>query len=102
MRPSARVLSGDVAERYAIEGEIGRGGTAVVYRAHDRVRGIDVAIKLMRDDAIGSLSIERFLLEIRQTAKLPHPHIVPVLDSGEIEGRPYFVLPFMDGGTLRE
>jgi eukaryotic-like serine/threonine-protein kinase len=94
--------SGEISNRYAIEGEIGRGGTAVVYRARDRVRGMDVAIKMMRADVMGSLSIERFLLEIRQTARLPHPHIVPVLDSGEIDGRPYFVLPFMDGGTLRE
>ena len=102
MRPSASLLHGAIAERYAIEQEIGRGGTAIVYRARDRVRGIDVAIKMMRDDAMTSLSVERFLLEIRQTARLPHPHIVPVLDSGEIAGRPYFVLPFMDGGTLRE
>lgn len=102
MRPSAGLLSGEVAERYAVEGVIGRGGTALVYRARDRVRGIDVAIKLMREDSMGALSIERFLLEIRQTAKLPHPHIVPVLDSGQTDGRPYFVLPFMNGGTLRE
>lgn len=104
MRPSAAgsLRSGEIANRYAIEGEIGRGGTAIVYRARDRVRGLDVAIKMMRPDAMGSLSIERFLLEIRRTARLPHPHIVPVLDSGEVEGCPFFVLPFMDGGTLRE
>jgi serine/threonine-protein kinase len=103
LRSSARSsLSGAVADRYTIEGELGRGGTAIVYRARDRVRGIDVAIKLLREDAMSAMSVERFLLEIRQTAKLPHPHIVPVLDSGQIEGRPYFVLPYMDGGTLRE
>ena len=101
MSRSPNVLTGDVAERYHVADELGRGGTAIVYRARDRARGIDVAIKIMRDDAIGSLSVERFLTEIRRTSQLPHPHIVPVLDSGEHEGRPFFVLPYMDGGTLR-
>src|SRR3982751_5119414 len=102
MSPSAKSLSGEVAERYVIEGEIGRGGTAVVYRARDRVRGMAVAIKVLREDAMSAVSVERFLLEIRRTAQLPHPHIVQVLDSGELEGRPYFVLPFLEGGTLRD
>jgi eukaryotic-like serine/threonine-protein kinase len=98
---SPRTLTGAVSDRYLIEDELGRGGTAIVYRARDTVRGSYVAIKVLREDAIGSLSVERFLREIRTTAQLPHPHIVPVLDAGEHEGRPYFVLPYMEGGTLR-
>jgi tRNA A-37 threonylcarbamoyl transferase component Bud32 len=102
MSPSASLLSGVLAERYVIEGEIGRGGTAIVYRARDRQRGIAVAVKVMREDLITTVSLERFMLEIRRTMTLQHPHIVPVLDSGQHQGMPYSVLPFMDGGTLRE
>src|SRR4051812_9619584 len=106
-RPGGRTkmttdVVGDIAERYAVEGELGRGGTAVVYRARDRVGGSHVAIKILREDTLGSLSIDRFLAEIRRTTQLTHAHIVPVLDSGDFGGRPFFVLPFMDGGTLRD
>jgi hypothetical protein len=95
-------LSGEVTERYVIDGEIGHGGTSIVYRARDRVRGMAVAIKVLREDATRNIDLERFRFEIRQLSTLSHPHIVPVLDSGEVEGRPYFVLPFLEGGTLRE
>jgi len=95
------VLTGDVAERYTVEDELGRGGTSIVYRARDRASGGFVAIKILREDVVGALSIVRFLREIRVTAQLAHANIVPVLDSGEHEGRPYCVLPLLDGGTLR-
>jgi serine/threonine-protein kinase len=106
-RPGGRTrtatdLTGDIGQRYAVEGELGRGGTAVVYRARDRVGGTSVAIKILREDSLGSLSVDRFLAEIRRTAQLSHAHIVPVLASGDHSGRPFFVLPFMDGGTLRD
>jgi serine/threonine-protein kinase len=73
-----------------------------VYRARDRVGGTNVAIKILREDSLGSMSVDRFLAEIRRTSQLSHAHIVPVLASGEHSGRPFFVLPFMDGGTLRD
>jgi tRNA A-37 threonylcarbamoyl transferase component Bud32/tetratricopeptide (TPR) repeat protein len=102
LSPSASLLSGEVAERYVIEEQIGHGGTSIVYRARDRVRGMVVAIKVLREDATRNIDLERFRFEIRQLSTLSHPNIVPVLDSGEVEGRPYFVLPFLEGGTLRE
>ena len=92
-----------IAGRYAIERELGRGATATVYLARDSVLGRPVAIKVLRRELAESIGAERFLREIRLTAQLQHPNIVPVLDSGDAGGGIlYFVLPYMDGGTLRE
>jgi serine/threonine-protein kinase len=89
-------------DRYVIERELGRGATAFVYLARDRDAGRMVALKLMRDELVGTISTERFFKEIQRTGELQHPHIVPLLASGEHDGRPFCVLPFMDGGTLRQ
>jgi serine/threonine protein kinase len=99
--PSIHTL-GEIANRFAVEQEIGRGATSVVYLAQDFEHGRKVALKVLRRDVVESVGVERFLREIRLTAQLQHPHIVPVLGSGEIDGDLYFVLPYMDGGTLRE
>jgi serine/threonine-protein kinase len=90
------------ASRYAVERELGHGGTAIVYLARDLSHGRMVAIKTLRTDLTEAVSPERFLREIRLTAALHHPHIVPLLDSGEAEGALYCVMPYMDGGTLRD
>ena len=102
MAGSPDVLSGTFAGRYTIERELGSGATATVYLARDTQRGINVAVKLLRPELAQSVGAERFLREIRLNEKLHHPHIVPVLDSGEYDGRLYFVLPLMEDGSLRQ
>jgi serine/threonine protein kinase len=102
MAGSPDVLAGTFAGRYTIERELGSGATATVYLARDTQRGMFVAVKLLRHELSQSVGAERFLREIRLNEKLHHPHIVPVLDSGEHEGRLYFVLPHMEGGSLRQ
>ncbi|HEX6065091.1 MAG TPA: protein kinase [Longimicrobiales bacterium] len=90
------------ADRYEIERELARGGTATVYLARDLRHGRRVAIKVL-DPAVGAaLSAHRFLHEIRVTAGLAHPHILPLHDSGEAAGRLYYVMPLIEGETLRE
>ena len=92
----------EVADRYTIERELGRGATAVVYLARDRSTARSVALKVLRPELAESLSADRFLREIRVTQTLTHPHIAPVLDSGVSGGLFYCVLDYMDGGTLRD
>src|SRR5690349_5383483 len=89
------------AGRYAVERLLGQGATATVQLARDTDRGIAVAIKILRPELAESTATTRFLKEIRRTAGLQHSHILSVLDSGEHDGRPYFVLQYMEGGTLR-
>jgi len=88
-------------ERFRIEQEIGRGGMAVVYRAHDQHLDRFVAIKVLSEHLSNSLGAERFLREIALMAKLVHPGIVALFDSGEAEGRLYYVMPFVAGENLR-
>lgn len=95
------MVSGLFAGRYKIERMLGQGATATVHLARDTQRGTAVAIKILRPELAKSKATERFLKEIRRTSHLHHPHILQVLDSGEHEERPYFVLPYMEGGTLR-
>ncbi|MDQ6612844.1 MAG: serine/threonine protein kinase, partial [Gemmatimonadota bacterium] len=97
--PRISVLAA-LADRYEIAGEIGRGGMATVYRAHDKRHGSDVAIKLLRPELVVALGGERFTREIRVTAALQHPNILPLLDSGEMDGLPYYVMPFVSGASL--
>jgi DNA-binding SARP family transcriptional activator/TolB-like protein len=87
---------------YQVERELGRGGMAVVYLAHDAKHDREVAIKVLRSDVAATLGAERFLDEIRTTARLAHPHIVPLLDSGRVDGVPYYVMPYVPGETLRD
>ena len=87
--------------RYAIEREVGAGGMATVYLAHDVRHDRQVAIKVLHEDLGATLGPERFLAEIKTTARLQHPHILPLLDSGEAGGLLYYVMPYVEGETLR-
>jgi serine/threonine protein kinase/Flp pilus assembly protein TadD len=95
-------LNDALADRYRLERELGSGGMATVYLAHDHKHGRYVAIKALRPDLAESLGRERFLREIQLAARMSHPHILPLYDSGEAEGVLYFVMPVMEGQTLRE
>jgi serine/threonine-protein kinase len=95
-------LADALSDRYRLDRELGQGGMATVYLAHDRKHGREVAIKVLRPDLAESLGRERFLREIRLAARLSHPHILPLYDSGEAGGVLYFVMPLMQGQTLRE
>ncbi|MDF2771760.1 MAG: protein kinase [Geminicoccaceae bacterium] len=90
-----------VAERYTLTSELGRGGMATVHRAHDARHGRDVAVKVMLPAIAESLGAERFLREIETAARLQHPHIVPVFDSGNVDGQLFFVMPLIEGESLR-
>jgi serine/threonine-protein kinase len=98
--PSERLATA-LADRYRIERELGAGGMATVYLAHDLRHERDVAIKVLHPDLGAALGSERFLSEIRTTAKLQHPHILPLLDSGDANGLLYYVMPVASGETLR-
>jgi tetratricopeptide (TPR) repeat protein/tRNA A-37 threonylcarbamoyl transferase component Bud32 len=91
-----------LADRYTIESEIGRGGMATVYLAGDVRHDRKVAVKVLRPALSASLGADRFKREITIAAKLSHPHIVPLYDSGEAGGYLYYVMPFVEGETLRE
>jgi serine/threonine-protein kinase len=90
-----------LAGRYEIEREIAHGGMATVYRARDVRHERAVAIKVMRDEVAAVVGAERFLEEIRVTALLQHPHILPLFDSGSVGGLLWYVMPLVDGETLR-
>jgi eukaryotic-like serine/threonine-protein kinase len=90
-----------LADRYRIEGELGRGGMATVYQAEDLRHKRRVAVKVLHAEHSAAVGEERFLREITTAANLTHPHIVPVFDSGEADGQLYFVMPLMEGETLR-
>ena len=94
-------LTISLADRYRIERELGAGGMATVYLAHDLKHGRDVAIKVLHPDLGAALGGERFLTEIRTTARLQHPHILSLLDSGEADTLLYYVMPLVRGETLR-
>ena len=91
-----------LADRYAIEREIGAGGMATVYLAEDLKHERQVAVKVLRPELAAALGPERFLREIKVTAKLAHPHILPLLDSGEAGGFLYYVMPYVEGESLRQ
>ena len=91
-----------LGDRYTIENEIGHGGMATVYRARDPRHNRNVAVKVLNADVAAALGTERFLQEIKTVGSLTHPHIVPVHDSGENNGVLYYVMPHIDGETLRE
>jgi len=95
-------LQDALADRYRIERELGRGGTATVYLADDTRHHRKVAIKVFRPDLAQSIGPERFLREIEIAAQLQHPHIVPLLDSGSSNGFLYYVMPYVAGESLRE
>ena len=96
------VLRHALREHYAIGDELGRGAMATVYRARDLRLGRDVAIKVLRPEYAMPIGTERFLREIEFASRLQHPHILPVLDSGAAEGVLYYVMPCVDGRSLRD
>ncbi len=91
-----------VADRYRIERELGRGGMATVYLARDLKHDRDVALKIMRPDLALTVNADRFLREIQLAAKLAHPHILPLFDSGQVRGTLFYVMPAVQGTALRE
>jgi serine/threonine-protein kinase len=91
-----------LAERYELHREVGRGGMATVYAARDLRHERPVAIKVLSIEESAARGPARFLREIRIAAGLSHPHILPVFDSGEVAGRLYFVMPFVEGESLRD
>ena len=96
-----RLLTDTLRDRYDVEREVGAGGMATVYRARDLRHDRLVALKVLRPELGAVLGAERFLAEIKVTANLQHPNILPLFDSGEAEGLLYYVMPFVDGETLR-
>jgi TolB-like protein/Tfp pilus assembly protein PilF/tRNA A-37 threonylcarbamoyl transferase component Bud32 len=91
-----------LAARYRLVREVGRGGMAAVYLADDLKHDRRVAIKVMRPEVAAALGPQRFLREIQITAVLSHPHILPLYDSGEADGLVYYVMPYVEGETLRD
>src|SRR5690349_4059867 len=90
-----------LADRYAIERELGRGGMAVVYLAQDLRHERPVALKVLLPELAATLGPDRFQREIRFAARLQHPHILTVLDSGEAAGQLWFTMPYVEGESLR-
>ncbi len=95
-------LKAALADRYAIEREIGAGGMATVYLAQDLKHDRKVAVKVLRPELAAAIGGERFLVEIKTTANLQHPHILPLFDSGEADGFLYYVMPYVEGESLRD
>ncbi|MCH9015183.1 MAG: serine/threonine protein kinase, partial [Gemmatimonadetes bacterium] len=95
-------LRSALADRYTIERPLGRGGMAIVYLARDLKHERQVAIKILRPELTETLGVARFLREVTIAANLAHPHIVPLFDSGEADGFLYYVMPYVEGESLRE
>ena len=95
-------LNAALEGRYAIEGELGEGGMATVYLADDLKHERKVALKVLKPELAAVVGAERFLAEIKVTANLQHPHILPLFDSGEAEGFLFYVMPYVEGETLRD
>jgi serine/threonine-protein kinase len=95
-------LSRTLADRYRMERELGAGGMATVYLAHDLKHDRKVALKVLREELSASLGKERFLREIKVAAALQHPHILPLYDSGAVDDLLFYVMPYIDGQSLRD
>ncbi len=95
-------LGAALDDRYALQRELGRGGMATVFLAHERKHDRPVVIKVLDPSIAHLFGAERFLREVRIAATLAHPHIVPLIDSGDADGFLYYVMPWMEGETLRE
>lgn len=94
-------LTAALADRYIIERELGQGASATVYLAHDVKHDRRVAVKVLRRGLAAVIGADRFLAEIKTTANLQHPHILALFDSGEVEGTVFYVMPFIEGESLR-
>src|SRR5664279_1490292 len=91
-----------LADRYRLERELGQGGMATVYLAEDFRHDRKVAIKVLRPELAAVIGAERFLSEIKTTANLQHPHILPLFDSGEADSFLFYVMPYVEGISLRD
>ncbi len=94
-------LRASLADRYRIERELGQGGMATVYLAEDLKHDRQVALKVLKPELAAVLGADRFVQEIKTTAALQHPHILPLFDSGTADGFLYYVMPYIEGETLR-
>ncbi len=101
MKDTEARLAASLSGRYRLEHELGQGGMATVYLAEDLKHGRKVAIKVLRPELGAVIGADRFLTEIRTTAGLQHPHILGLIDSGDADGLLYYVMPFIEGETLR-
>src|SRR5918993_4916803 len=95
-------LAADLADRYLIEDVLGRGASATVYLAQELRHGRRVALKALHSALGAALGDERFQREIRTQARLHHPHILPLFDSGSAGGRLFCTMPYVEGGSLRD
>src|SRR4249919_2890329 len=95
-------LTASLSDRYRLERELGQGGMATVYLAEDLRHGRKVAIKVLKPELAAVIGAERFLREIKTIATLQHPHILGLIDSGEVNGTAYYVMPFVEGESLRD
>ena len=102
VRDAVAVVTAALGHRYAIDRELGRGGMATVYVAQDRRHAREVAIKVLRPDVAAAIGAERFLREIAIAARLTHPHVLPLIDSGQAAGSLYYVMPYVRGESLRQ
>jgi len=102
MSDPATRLNAALEGRYRIERELGEGGMATVYLADDLRHQRRVAVKVLKPELAAVVGAERFLAEITTTANLQHPHILPLHDSGEADGFLYYVMPYVEGETLRD
>jgi len=103
-QPSEAVthLNAALSGRYRIEAELGEGGMATVYLAETIKHERKVALKVLKPEVAAVVGAERFLAEIKTTANLRHPHILPLFDSEEADGLVFYVMPFIEGETLRD
>ena len=99
--PEVRLTTA-LSDRYEIERELGHGGMAVVYLANDVKHDRKVALKVLRPELAAVIGAERFLQEIKVTANLQHPHILPLHDSGEADSFLFYVMPYVEGESLRD
>jgi len=102
MTNALTLLAAALADRYRLERELGQGGMATVYLAQDSKHERKVAIKVLRSDLAAVIGAERFVREIKTIATLQHPHILGLIDSGEVQGTAYYVMPFVEGESLRD
>ena len=94
-------LTDTLGDAYTIERELGGGGMSRVFLAEEHALGRRVVVKVLSPDLLAGVNRERFKREIQLTAQLQHPHIVPILSSGEVDGIPYYMMPFEEGDSLR-
>lgn len=102
MESQEKRLTTALADRYRIERELGQGGMATVYLAHDLKHDRLVAVKVLKPELAAVLGAERFVVEIKTTASMSHPHILPLFDSGTADGFLFYVMPYIEGETLRD